>query len=165
MRRKHNSHPAISFVGAIALATVAFLSGVAATLILMNVYSKQIESANAFPTHLSIADDRLQSFGAVVYDENTKQVLYGKNVHVNSTSSIRDGLFANSTPTTTPDLQKIPGLIATKAGHSDRTGDYLVVAFNADIGHPLVAMLFGATPGDRVADAMTIITTVRNSTP
>jgi D-alanyl-D-alanine carboxypeptidase len=165
MRRKHKTHSVISLVGAITLAIIAFLSGVAATLILTTVYTQTITASETFPTHISIADDKLQSLAAVVYDENTKQVLYGKNVHVNSTSSIRDALFAGATPTTTPLLQKIPGLITVKSGYTQRTGDYLVVAFNADIGHPLVAMLFGSTSNKRIADAITIIFTVRNSTP
>jgi D-alanyl-D-alanine carboxypeptidase (penicillin-binding protein 5/6) len=63
-------------------------------------------------------------------------------------------------------LQDIPGFIGAKTGYTDLAGGNLVMAYDIDIGHPLIAVVLGSTEEGRFTDIRTIVDASRalNST-
>ena len=55
----------------------------------------------------------------------------------------------------------IPGIIGAKTGYTDLAGGNLVVAFDEDINHPLIAVVLGSTENGRFTDMRTLITAAR----
>jgi D-alanyl-D-alanine carboxypeptidase (penicillin-binding protein 5/6) len=51
----------------------------------------------------------------------------------------------------------IPGLLASKTGYTDLAGGNLVVAFDASIGHPFIAVVLGSTESGRFSDMQTLV--------
>ncbi len=51
----------------------------------------------------------------------------------------------------------IPGLLASKTGYTDLAGGNLVVAFDASIGHPFIAVVLGSTQSGRFSDMQTLV--------
>ncbi len=60
-------------------------------------------------------------------------------------------------------LLDIPGLIGAKTGYTDLAGGNVVAAFDADINHPLIAVVLGSTQEGRFADIRALIEAVRSS--
>jgi D-alanyl-D-alanine carboxypeptidase len=56
----------------------------------------------------------------------------------------------------------VPGIIGLKTGYTDLAGGNLVVAFDADVNHPLVAVVLGSTQAGRFQDMRTLINAARN---
>lgn len=54
-------------------------------------------------------------------------------------------------------ILNIPGLIGAKTGYTDLAGGNLVVAFDLDIGHPVIAVVLGSTEDGRFSDIRTLI--------
>lgn len=67
--------------------------------------------------------------------------------------------FANTDLT----LGQIPGLIGGKTGYTDLAGGNLAVAFDADIGHPIIVVVLGSTEDGRFADVRTLVNAVRET--
>ena len=57
----------------------------------------------------------------------------------------------------------IPGIIGVKTGYTDLAGGNLVVAFDEDINHPLIAVVLGSSEEGRFKDMRTLIAAVRAS--
>lgn len=55
-------------------------------------------------------------------------------------------------------VNRIPGLIGSKTGYTDLAGGNLVVAWNAGLGRPMVAVVLGSTREARFADIMKLVT-------
>lgn len=55
----------------------------------------------------------------------------------------------------------IPGLIGAKTGYTDLAGGNIVVAFDSDINHPLVAVVLGSSKDGRFSDVRTLIEAAR----
>lgn len=77
--------------------------------------------------------------------------------------SIQDGGRTLSADATAIPLTSVPGLIAAKTGYTDLAGGNLVVVFDVEIGHPLVAVVLGSTEEGRFSDMRTLISTVRDA--
>lgn len=54
-------------------------------------------------------------------------------------------------------VDQIPGLIGSKTGYTDLAGGNLVIAFNAGLNRPIVAVVLGSTQQDRFTDMMTLV--------
>ncbi|MFM2381277.1 MAG: hypothetical protein RLZZ76_44 [Candidatus Parcubacteria bacterium] len=54
-------------------------------------------------------------------------------------------------------VNKIPGLIGSKTGYTDLAGGNLVVAWNAGLGRPMVAVVLGSTREERFTDIMKLV--------
>jgi D-alanyl-D-alanine carboxypeptidase len=54
-------------------------------------------------------------------------------------------------------VDKIPGLIGSKTGYTDIAGGNLVIAFNAGLNRPVVAVVLGSTQQDRFTDIMKLV--------
>jgi len=65
-----------------------------------------------------------------------------------------------ASPTALPILD-IPGIIGAKTGYTDLAGGNLVVAFDGDINHPLIAVVLGSSEEGRFADMRRLITAAR----
>lgn len=66
-------------------------------------------------------------------------------------------------------VEDIDGLIASKTGYTDLAGGNLVVAFNAGLNRPVIAVVLGSTRNGRFSDILTLTefakTAVAGSTP
>lgn len=60
-------------------------------------------------------------------------------------------------------LQDIPGFIAAKTGYTDLAGGNLVMAYDIDINHPLVAVVLGSTEEGRFDDIRTLVNASRQA--
>ena len=67
-------------------------------------------------------------------------------------------LTANAT---TIPLQDIPGFIGAKTGYTDLAGGNLVMAYDIDINHPLIAVVLGSTEEGRFTDIRTLVNASR----
>ena len=62
------------------------------------------------------------------------------------------------TATNTSDsLEELPGLIAAKTGFTDLAGGNLVIAFDAGLNHPIVAVVLGSTEEGRLRDIRKLV--------
>jgi D-alanyl-D-alanine carboxypeptidase len=64
---------------------------------------------------------------------------------------------------TTVPLLDIPGIIGAKTGFTDLAGGNLVVAYDVDVGRPLIAVVLGSSQAGRFSDMRTLIEASRNS--
>lgn len=58
-------------------------------------------------------------------------------------------------------LRDIPGLIGGKTGFTDLAGGNLVVAFDLEVGRPVIAVVLGSTREGRFSDIRTLISAAR----
>jgi D-alanyl-D-alanine carboxypeptidase (penicillin-binding protein 5/6) len=54
-------------------------------------------------------------------------------------------------------INKIPGLIGSKTGYTDLAGGNLVIAFNAGLNRPVVAVVLGSTQQERFTDIIKLV--------
>lgn len=54
-------------------------------------------------------------------------------------------------------VDKIPGLIGSKTGYTDLAGGNLVIAFNAGLNRPVVAVVLGSTLQERFTDIAKLV--------
>lgn len=54
-------------------------------------------------------------------------------------------------------VDEIPGLMGSKTGYTDLAGGNLVVAFNAGLDRPIVAVVLGSTQQERFTDIITLV--------
>ena len=73
-----------------------------------------------------------------------------------SVTVMASGHTVTAAATTVP-LQDIPGFIGAKTGYTDLAGGNLVMAYDIDIGHPLIAVVLGSTEDGRFADIRTLV--------
>lgn len=73
------------------------------------------------------------------------------------TVSIPDGDRTISAKATEVPIQNIPGFIGAKTGYTDLAGGNVVVAYDIEIGHPLIAVVLGSTEKGRFTDIETLI--------
>lgn len=64
---------------------------------------------------------------------------------------------------TSPIIEDIPGLIASKTGYTDLAGGNLVVAFDAGFNHPVVVTVLGSTHSGRFYDVLTLTELAREA--
>lgn len=79
-----------------------------------------------------------------------------------SVSIHASGRLLTSQATALPMLA-IPGFAGAKTGYTDLAGGNLVVVFDAEIGHPLVAVVLGSTEEGRFSDIKKLISAARNA--
>jgi D-alanyl-D-alanine carboxypeptidase len=59
-------------------------------------------------------------------------------------------------------INKIPGLIGSKTGYTDLAGGNLVIAFNAGLNRPVVAVVLGSTQQERFTDIIKLVKETQN---
>ena len=58
---------------------------------------------------------------------------------------------------TNPLVATVPGVLASKTGYTDLAGGNLALAFDAGLGHPIVAVVLGSTYDGRFSDIRKLI--------
>jgi D-alanyl-D-alanine carboxypeptidase len=71
--------------------------------------------------------------------------------------TVRASGHAVTASATSLPLQNIPGFIGAKTGYTDLAGGNLVMAYDIDIGHPLIAVVLGSTEQGRFTDMRTLV--------
>ncbi len=79
-----------------------------------------------------------------------------------SVSIHASGRLVTARATATP-LGAIPGFIGAKTGYTDLAGGNLVALFDAEVGHPLVAVVLGSSEEGRFDDMKKLVRTARNT--
>ncbi len=59
-------------------------------------------------------------------------------------------------------ISRIPGLIGSKTGYTDLAGGNLVIAFNAGLNRPVVAVVLGSTQQERFTDIIKLVKETQN---
>lgn len=66
-------------------------------------------------------------------------------------------------------IDKIPGVVASKTGYTDLAGGNLIVAFDPEVGRPIIISILGSTETGRFDDMMVLVQasmeSVQNSVP
>lgn len=70
---------------------------------------------------------------------------------------------AHSAVATALPLSSLPGFVGAKTGYTDLAGGNLVVIFDIEIGHPLVAVVLGSTEQGRFDDIRTLAHAIRTN--
>jgi len=60
-------------------------------------------------------------------------------------------------------LNDIPGLIAGKTGYTDLAGGNLAVAFDVDVGHPMIVVVLGSSQEGRFKDVGSLVRATRDA--
>lgn len=76
-------------------------------------------------------------------------------------TTIHSEHFTHQARNTNPFVVSIPGIKGSKTGFTDLAGGNLVIAFDAGIDEPFVAVALGSTPEDRFSDITTLASTTR----
>ena len=58
-------------------------------------------------------------------------------------------------------VNKVPGLFASKTGYTDLAGGNLAIAYDEDIGHPVIMVLLGSTEEGRFSDMTLLASSTR----
>lgn len=58
-------------------------------------------------------------------------------------------------------VNKIPGILASKTGYTDLAGGNLVIAFDVEIGHPIVIVVLGSSYSGRFDDVVALASSTR----
>jgi len=77
--------------------------------------------------------------------------------------SVQSGSRTLSAAATALPLLSLPGFVGAKTGYTDLAGGNLVVIFDVEIGHPLVAVVLGSTEQGRFSDIRTIVHATRTN--
>ncbi len=84
-----------------------------------------------------------------------------------NTSSKFSTIFSQSAPhpaeNTNIIVGEIPSLIASKTGYTELAGGNLIVAFDADLGHPVIISVLGSTQDGRFEDMKKLVDTTITS--
>ena len=71
--------------------------------------------------------------------------------------TIDSGNKAHVAKNTNIDVEKIPGLLASKTGYTTLAGGNLVVAFDASIGRPIIVVVLGSSQEGRFKDVQSLV--------
>ena len=144
----------------------------AATIWRMNQKAKELGLTQTFYLDSNGLDSSLTMGGAYGSAKDMGLLMsYIIAHHLSSVSATRNATetftslsgFTHTAYTTNDALSEIPGLIAGKTGYTDLAGGNLVVAYDATIGHPLVAVVLGSTHDARFSDIQTLVNASRQA--
>ncbi len=120
------------------------------------------------PTGLDVDKNTSGAYGSA-YDVALLASVFLKNYpqyfEISSHSSVTvnaSGRAVTAAATALP-LQDIPGFIAAKTGYTDLAGGNLVMAYDIDINHPLIAVVLGSTEQGRFDDIRTLVNASRQA--
>ncbi len=118
------------------------------------------------PTGLDITADTSGGYGSA-YDVARLTATFLKEypqyfeLSAEPTISVRaSGRDVTAQATAAP-LQDIPGFIGAKTGYTDLAGGNLVMAYDIDINHPLIAVVLGSTEEGRFTDIRALVNASR----
>lgn len=74
-----------------------------------------------------------------------------------SSSSVSSLTKVHNIENTNYDINKIPGLLASKTGYTKLAGGNLVIAFDSSIGRPIIITVLGSTQDGRFSDVLKLV--------
>ncbi len=118
------------------------------------------------PTGLDLGPETAGGYGSA-YDVarlaaaffKAHPALFEETVHADVSVSKAGGELVAAA--TAAPLRDIPGLIGGKTGFTDLAGGNLVVAFDLEVGRPVIAVVLGSTREGRFSDIRTLISAAR----
>lgn len=156
-----SSNDAMAAAAASATGTIEAMNSTAATLGLLSM-----RFAN--PTGLDVSSTTAGSYGSahdmarLVSDFLKKYPGLFENTANPATIIALANRSIPAAPTAGPILD-IPGLIGAKTGYTDLAGGNLVVAFDIEVGHPVVVVVLGSSREGRFSDMRLLIDAARAS--
>lgn len=120
------------------------------------------------PTGLDISRDSAGAYGSA-YDVARLAAAFFKeypdyfSLTTSRSVSVQSGTRTLSAAATALPLSSLPGFVGAKTGYTDLAGGNLVVIFDIEIGHPLVAVVLGSTEQGRFDDVRTLAHTIRTN--
>jgi len=120
------------------------------------------------PTGLDVSRDSAGAYGSA-YDMARLAATFFKkypeyfSLTTNRKVSVQSGTRTLSAAATALPLSSLPGFVGAKTGYTDLAGGNLVVIFDIEIGHPLVAVVLGSTEQGRFEDIRTLADTIRTN--
>lgn len=121
------------------------------------------------PTGLDFSDSTAGAYGSALDIAKLFSLLLLKHPEVVTPTATEKSVYESlsgkehlATSTGKPIID-VPNLIALKTGFTDLAGGNLVVAFDRDIGRPLIAVVLGSSYDGRFEDMRTLITKAREA--
>ena len=120
------------------------------------------------PTGLDLSRDSAGAYGSA-YDVARLAATFYKeypdyfSLTTNRKVTVQSGTRTLSAVATALPLSSLPGFIGAKTGYTDLAGGNLVVIFDIEIGHPLVAVVLGSTEQGRFDDIRTLAHAIRTN--
>ncbi len=154
-----------------AIAAAASSAGSHAILGKMNEQAKTLGLAQTYfldPTGLDLTGETAGAYGsardmAVLTAAFLKEYPEALEVTVHNAVAVGPKGSPVAAISTSVPIHDIPGLVGAKTGYTRLAGGNLVVVFDADIGHPLIAVVLHSTEAGRFDDMRTLIDAVRTS--
>jgi D-alanyl-D-alanine carboxypeptidase (penicillin-binding protein 5/6) len=153
-----------------AMAAAAQSAGADALLSYMNERAGKLGLAQSFfldPTGLDLTSGTSGAYGSARDVAYMTAAFYKKyptyfesTLQKDMRFSTPSGMLIGVHPTIEP-LLDVPGLIGAKTGYTDLAGGNLVVAFEKDIGHPLIAVVLHSSEAGRFLDMRALIAAAR----
>ncbi len=153
-----------------AMAAAAESAGTSSVINRMNELARELELDSLTfknPTGLDVTETEAGAYGsahdvALLTASFLKKypTLFATTVAPKTTVTINGQTTVEARPTSEP-LLDIPGLIGAKTGYTDLAGGNLVVAFDLELGRPVVAVVLGSSREGRFSDMRTIVDAVR----
>jgi len=118
------------------------------------------------PTGLDVSTDVAGAYGSAYDVARLAAAFYNQHPDLFAqTASPKGSIVADKqdlvAAATAAPLSNVPGFIAGKTGYTDLAGGNLVVVFDAEPGHPMVAAVLGSTEAGRFTDIRTLIDAAR----
>lgn len=120
------------------------------------------------PTGLDVNSSAAGAYGSAYDIARLASVFFKQypqylSITTNQEVSVVSGGRTLSAAATAAPLRSLPGFIGAKTGYTDLAGGNLVVLFDIEIGHPLVAVVLGSTEQERFADIRTLVHAIRTN--
>ena len=145
-----------------AIAAAAASAGAENILTLMNEEARRLGLVQTYfldPTGLDLTPSTAGAYGSA-RDMALLMAAFLKRFPEILEVTARDGVpigHAREATSTSVPIHDTPGLIGAKTGYTELAGGNLVVAFDADIGRPLIAVVLGSTEEGRFEDMRVLI--------
>lgn len=154
-----------SVAGAFEANTTDYNIGLKDFISKMNAEAKRLGLAETYfvnESGLDESDTQSGGYGSAVDVANLlKYILANKPELLEATkltsSTFDSSLGAHTAVNTDTEISKIPGLIASKTGYTTLAGGNLAIAFDAGLGHPIIAVVLGSSQDGRFSDMSQLV--------
>jgi D-alanyl-D-alanine carboxypeptidase len=132
----------------------------------MNIRAKEIGLHNTYfknPSGLDLSGGEAGAYGSARDVAFLMEYIVKNEADILSFTKDNSARFYSETgeyhdaENTNDFVNKIPGLIGSKTGYTDLAGGNLVIAWNAGLGRPMVAVVLGSTQEERFSDIMKLV--------
>ncbi len=153
-----------SVVGAVNLKSTDYDLGRKDFILQMNAEAQKLALKQMYFINESGLDEgnTAGGYGSATDVAKLLEYMLGHNPEILETTkyetlTIDSGSRAHVAKNTNLDIQKIPGLLASKTGYTDLAGGNLAVAFDASIGRPIIVVVLGSSEKGRFSDVQNLV--------